>query len=120
MTKRELISAVRAAVEDAENKRALELLIAFLEKDRRYRKLTRVARLTLAKQEKNTKDSNAGIISNEDASLAYNQVSETTLNLVEDLENERLDAERYEMPQQRFSKKLIGILPVTESFGRII
>ncbi len=121
MTKQQVIQAVKSSIAKADTPKALKELIAFLEANRPYRSMSKVARLAQAKYEGAERDFSQGLVEKEDANLVYNSVNRTVLQLVEDIENDDFDISHYEPAmrpstgQRNMTSVLIGIFLVLAS-----
>jgi len=100
MTKQQVIQAVKSHIAKADTAKALTELITFLEGNRPYRSMGKVARLAQAKYEGAERDFSQGLVEKEDANLVYNSVNRTVLQLIEDLENNDFELSHYE-PEMR-------------------
>lgn len=118
MSKLETIQLIKGAIAKADTAKALAQLIPFLESNRQYKAMSKVARLAQAKYEGAERDFNQGLIDREDATFIYNAVNRTILQLVEDVEKEDFDISHYEpdmrpnLWQKRNNSILAGILLV--------
>lgn len=118
MSKQEIIKSTKIAITKAETQQALTQLIAFLESDRQYSAMSKVAHLAKAKYERAEQDFTQGLIDREDTTFIYNNVNRTVLQLVADLEKDDFDLSHYEQDMQpnvllkRIGRILAGILIV--------
>jgi len=118
MSKQEIIKNIKAAIAQADTPKALAQLIPFLESNRQYSAMSKVARLAQAKYERAAQDFNQGLIDREDTTFIYNAVNRTVLQLVADLEKNDFDLSHYEPDmrpnvwQKRNGTILAGILMV--------
>ncbi len=118
MTKQQVVQTVKSNIAKADTPKALRELITFLEANRPYRSMGKVARLAQAKYEGAERDFTQGLIEKEDANLVYNAVNRTILQLVEDVENDSFELSHYEPDmrpntgQRNITKILGGILLV--------
>lgn len=121
MTKQQVIQAVKAKIAKADTPKALTELIAFLEANRSYQSMAKVARLAQAKYEGAERDFNQGIVDKENANFVYNSVNRTVLQLVEDIENDNFELSHYEPDmrpsagQRNMTRVLVGIFLVLAS-----
>ena len=127
MSKQEIIQSIKATIAQADTSEALAQLIPFLESNRQYSAMSKVARLAQAKYEGAERDFNQGLIDREDATFIYNAVNRTVLQLVEDLEKEDFNISHYEpdmrpsLWQKRIVTALAGIvLVLIGGFGYLI
>jgi len=121
MTKQQVIQAVKSKIAKADTSKALTTLISFLEANRPYKPMAKVARLAQAKFEGAERDFNQGIVDKEETNLVYNSVNRTILQLVEDIENYDFELSHYE-PDMRpktgyknITRALMGIFLVLAS-----
>jgi len=105
MTKQQVLQIVKSNIAKADTPKALTELITFLEANRRYRSMGKIARLAQAKYEGAERDFNQGLVEKEDANLVYNSVNRTVLQLAEDLENDNFELSHYE-PDMRPNEEL--------------
>jgi len=112
MSKQEIIKNIKAAITQADTPRALAELVPFLENNRQYRAMSKVARLAQAKYERAEQDFNQGLIDREDTTFIYNSVNRTVLQLVADVENDDFDLSHYEpaMHPNVWQKRIWSIL----------
>ncbi len=112
MSKQEIINIVKRAIAQADTPEALAQLIPFLESNRQYNAMSKVARLAQAKYEGAERDFNQGLVDREGTTFIYNAVNRTVLQLVEDLQKDDFDVSHYEpaMRPNVWQKKVVIIL----------
>lgn len=93
MTKQLLLVQARAYISDAEPGKALDLVEEFLKGEKRYKNLYRSSLQLSAQLNKVKRDEERSVISFENAKLAYNQVSDQLLTLLDHIENDNLNPE---------------------------
>lgn len=118
MSKQEIIKNTKGAIAQADTPEALAQLIPFLESNRPYNAMSKVARLAQAKYEGAERDFNQGLVDREGTTFIYNAVNRTVLQLIEDLQKDDFDVSHYEPDmrpnvwQKRIGPILAGILIV--------
>ncbi|MFK7980419.1 MAG: tetratricopeptide repeat protein [Saprospiraceae bacterium] len=119
MSKQEIIKNIKVAITKAETQQALAQLIAFLDSNRQYNAMSKVARLAQAKYERAAQDFTQGLVDREDTTFIYNSVNRTVLQLVADLNKDDFDLSHYESDMRppnvwlkRIGTILAGILIV--------
>ena len=112
MSKQEIIKIIKEAIAQANTPEALAQLIPFLESNRQYSAMSKVARLAQAKYEGAERDFNQGLVDREGTTFIYNGVNRTILQLVEDLAEDDFDVSHYEpdMRPNQWQKKVVAIL----------
>ena len=112
MSKQEIINIVKGAIAQADTPEALAQLIPFLENNRQYNAMGKVARLAQAKYEGAERDFSQGLVDREGTTFIYNAVNRTVLQLVEDLQKDDFDLSHYEpdMRPNQWQKKVVTIL----------
>jgi len=111
MNKQEIIKIIKEAIAQANTPEALAQLIPFLENNRQYSAMSKVARLAQAKYEGAERDFNQGLVDREGTTFIYNSVNRTILQLVEDLAEDDFDVSHYEpdMRPNQWQKKIVAI-----------
>lgn len=104
MKKSELIDQIKHWVGEAEFEQALQRLLGFLDRDPKYRRLSKIARKTQALLNKTKGDERRGIISFDNAKLNYNIVSDSILQLLNNLEQNELNPPRYAIEKDKTPK----------------
>ncbi len=93
MNQQSLVEQARELISDAETGKAIDLVEAFLKKDKRYKILYREAVRLSYQYNKVKRDEEKAVISFDNAKLSYNQVSDSLLNLLDYIENDNLQPE---------------------------
>ena len=104
MTKKEFIEKVQGQVSQAEMGKALETLVNFLDADPKYRRLENIALKTQALYNKTLQEEERGILSFEQAKLNNNIVTDTVLQLLDDVEKDNLSPSRYDVEKDQTNR----------------
>lgn len=90
MEKATLIQQVTALIQEADTETALQTLQAYLQSAPRYAKLHQTAVRIQANYQRIRQQQRTGLLSNEDADVALNKINAQILQLLDDLQAERL------------------------------
>ncbi len=110
MSKEQLISTVRTQVGKGQTLEALQVLLNFLEGERKYRRLADIAHLAQAQLLETKTEARKGLISNAEADRVFNRVRQTIFDLLGDLEQNNLRPDRYEIEPDTTSKRQLWVL----------
>jgi tetratricopeptide (TPR) repeat protein len=98
MDKQTLIRTASALIAEAETGKAIDLVKDFLKNDSRYQVLYREAVHLSAQFSKTKKDEEKGIVSFDNAKLAYSQVNNSMLSLLDYIETDNLNPDTISAP----------------------
>jgi len=110
MSKEQIISQVRTEVGTGQTSKALQTLLSFLESDKKYRRLADIAHLARAQFVETQAEVRKGLISNSEADLVFNRVRQTVFDLLNDLDQNNLRPDRYEIEPDTTSKRQLWVL----------
>ena len=87
-SKQQQISAIKKLIADGETEKALKQLLSFLERHPAYLNLHSDALQALSQYRNTEREVAKGTISYDEARRSYSKITDLTLNILEDLEEE--------------------------------
>ena len=113
MKKNEIIKKLNNLIAEAKLEDALSALVSFLDNNAQYSRLEKIARKTQVLHSKTQQDEQKGIISFENAKLNYNIVTDTLLQLIDDIEKDNLNPSRYQVEKDTTKKWQLIVSVIT-------
>ncbi|HEB61915.1 MAG TPA: hypothetical protein ENI82_02075 [Bacteroidetes bacterium] len=113
MEKTEIVKKLNQLIAAAKLDDALTTLVSFLDSNAKYSRLEKIARKTQLLFSKTQQDEQKGTISFENAKLNYNIVTDSLLQLIDDIEKDNLKPSRYQIEKDKTKKWQLIVSVIT-------